>query len=129
LRALRFVTLVPVVLAVAAILRIGAPALDAKLSARPLAAEIKRMENRPIPLAVFKAPRETEYGLAFYQNQVIARYELGQVPSTEHIVVAPSGSQTEVAKRVVGRRVSYLGTLVAQNLDYYWVSADLPRRH
>ena len=37
LRVLRFVSLVPVVLAVAAVLRLGAPALDATLSARPLA--------------------------------------------------------------------------------------------
>ena len=37
LRLLRFVTLVPVVLAVAAVLRLGAPALDATLSARPIA--------------------------------------------------------------------------------------------
>jgi hypothetical protein len=67
--------------------------------------------------------RETEYGLAFYRNQVIDRYELGQVPAGEHLLVALEGSQTTIAKEVVGRRVSYLGSFAAQGLNYYWVSA------
>ena len=49
LRALRFVTLVPVVLAVGAALRLGAPSLDATLSARPLAQEISHVDNRSLP--------------------------------------------------------------------------------
>ena len=61
------------------------------------------------------------YGLAFYRDQVIWRYELGQIPAEEHLVVAPSGSQVEVAKRVAGRRVSYLGSYAPQGLDYFWV--------
>lgn len=123
LRALRFVTLVPVVLAIAAILRIGAPALDAKLSARPLEHEISQLENQSLPLAVFKIPRETEYGLEFYRDQTISRYEWGQIPSGEHLVVGPAGSQTQIAKHVPGRRVSYLGTYTPQHLDYFWVAA------
>jgi 4-amino-4-deoxy-L-arabinose transferase-like glycosyltransferase len=123
LRMLRFVTLVPVVLAVAAILRLGAPAVDSTLSARPLASEISHLENKRLPMAVARVSRETEYGLAFYRNQVIDRYELGQVPAGEHLLVAPEGSQTAIAKDVVGRRVSYLGSFAPQGLDYYWVSA------
>jgi 4-amino-4-deoxy-L-arabinose transferase-like glycosyltransferase len=121
LRALRFVTLVPVLLAVWALLG-GAPALDNTLSVRPLANEISRLENKSLPLAVARVSRETEYGLAFYRNQVIARYELGQVPDGEHLLVAPEGSQTAIAKEVAGRRVSYLGSFAPQGLDYYWVS-------
>jgi 4-amino-4-deoxy-L-arabinose transferase-like glycosyltransferase len=120
--ALRFVTLVPIVLAVAAVLRLGAPALDSTLSVRPLAGEIHQLESKPLPLAVFHVSRETEYGLAFYRNQIIARYEAGQVPDQEHLVVAPEGSQTAVAKEVTGRRVSYLGSFAPQGLDYYWVA-------
>ncbi|MGO9304638.1 MAG: ArnT family glycosyltransferase [Candidatus Korobacteraceae bacterium] len=121
--ALRFVTLVPLVLAVAAILRLGAPALDSTLSARPLASEISHVENKPLPLAISGVSRQTEYGLAFYRNQTIDRYELGQIPAGEHLVVAPEGSQTTIAKQVAGRRVSYLGSFAPQGLDYYWVSA------
>jgi 4-amino-4-deoxy-L-arabinose transferase-like glycosyltransferase len=122
LGVLRFVTLVPVVLAVAALLRLGSPALDSTLSARPLASEISRMETKPLPLAVFHVSRETEYGLAFYRNQDIARYERGEIPANEHLVVALEGSQTSVAKEVPGRRVSYLGSFAPQGLDYYWVA-------
>ncbi len=121
LRMLRLVTLVPVVLAVAAILRLGAPSLDATLSARPLAEQITKADNRRLPLAVLLTSRETEYGLQFYRNQTIARYELGQVPSGEHLVVAPEGLRRGVEKRAAGRRVTYLGSFAAQGLDYYWV--------
>ncbi|MGA8490355.1 MAG: glycosyltransferase family 39 protein [Terriglobales bacterium] len=123
LGALRFVTLVPVVLSVAAVLRLGSPALDSTLSVRPLANEISHLENKPLPLAVAGVSRETEFGLAFYRNQIIDRYESGQVPAAEHLVVAPEGSQTAIAKQVAGRRVSYLGSFAPQGLDYYWVSA------
>ncbi len=125
-KAARFVTLVPVVLAIAAVLRIGAPVLDRNLSARPLAQQIRRMENGVLPIAVFHASRQTEYGLHFYRDQIVSRYESGEVPPVEHVVVAPEGSQAEVAKIVIGRRVSYLGTYEPQQLDYYWVAA-LPR--
>ena len=77
-----------------------------------------------LPLAVSGVSRQTEYGLAFYRNQIIDRYELGQVPAGEHLVVAPEGSQTTIAKQVAGRRVSYLGSFAPQGLDYYWVSAE-----
>jgi 4-amino-4-deoxy-L-arabinose transferase-like glycosyltransferase len=122
LRMLRFVTLVPVVLAVGSVLRFGAPALDAHLSARPLANEITRTDNGTLPLAVFRVSRETEYGLHFYRNQAIARYESGEVPSGEHMLVAPQGTQAGIARRLPGRRVSFLGTSAEQKLDYYWVS-------
>ena len=118
---LRF-TLVPVALGVAAILRLGAPSLDATLSARPLANEIGRVEKTRLPLAVFRVSREVEFGLAFYRNQNIARYELGEIPATEHLLVAPEGTQVEIAKQVPERRVSYLGSFAPQGLDYYWVA-------
>ena len=67
LRMLRFVTLIPVVLTVGAVLRLGAVSLDQTLSARPLAREIAGMETRPLPLAVYHVSRELEYGLTFYR--------------------------------------------------------------
>jgi 4-amino-4-deoxy-L-arabinose transferase-like glycosyltransferase len=123
LRALYFVTLVPVVLTVAALIRIGAPVLDQTLSARPLAQQLASMETKTLPVAVLAVRRETEYGLAFYRNQVIRRYELQQVPEEEHLLVAPEGARTAIAQFVGSRRVSYLGTFAAQHLDFYWVAA------
>jgi 4-amino-4-deoxy-L-arabinose transferase-like glycosyltransferase len=122
LRMLRLVTLVPVLLAVWAVLRIGAPALDATISARPLAKEISRVEAQSLPLAVLRVSRETEFGLQFYRNQTIARYEWGQIPDGEHLVIAPEGFQARVTKKVAGRRVSYLGSFAPQHVEYYWVA-------
>jgi 4-amino-4-deoxy-L-arabinose transferase-like glycosyltransferase len=129
LGTLRFVTLVPVVLAVAAVLRLGSPALDSSLSARPLATEISHLESKPLPLAVSGVSREIEFGLAFYRNQIIDRYDQSEIPIAEHLVVAPEGSQTAIAKRVAGRRVSYLGSFAPQGLDYYWVAAEGQMSH
>ena len=125
-RGFRFVTLVPVVLAVAAVLRLGGPSLDSTLSARPLAIEFRRLETKPMPLSVFHVSREMEFGLAFYRNQTIDRYEAGQIPSGEHILLVPEGAQIEAAKKMVGRRVAYLGSFAPQGLDYYWVAAAAP---
>jgi len=124
LRLLRFVTLIPVVLSVAALLRIGAPMLNDSLSARPLMDDIARMEDvNALPqLAVLGVNRETEYGLAFYRNQVIARYEAGQIPSKTHILVARQSDRGLVEKVLKGHRVSYLGTFWPQKLDYFWVA-------
>ena len=123
LRMLRFVTLVPVVLVVAAVLKLGTTAIDQKLSARPLAIELASVETHKLPIAVFGASREVEYGLAFYRNQVIARYETGGVPAEEHLLVVPTTWMDNVAKETAGRHVSLLGHYAPQELDYYWVSA------
>lgn len=124
LRVLRFVTLVPVVLAVAAVLRLGAPALDATLSARPLSQEVSRVDNRSLPLAILQLSRETEYGLQFYRNQSIVRYELGQIPNGEHLLIAREGQREKLAKWTTSRRVTYLGSFAPQGLDYYWVAGN-----
>lgn len=123
LRMLRFVTLIPVVLSVAAVLKMGTASIDAKLSARPLAAELAGVETHQLPLVVCGASREVEYGLAFYRNQTIARYESGDVPSSEHLLVAPIAWMDNVAKQTAGRRVTFLGHYAPQNVDYYWVSS------
>ena len=127
LRMLRFVTLVPVVLTVAAILKIGGSTLDETLSARPLASDIFRVEAGLLPAAVFHVPRETEYGLAFYRNQVIHNYDRGEIPQTAHLVVAAERSHAQIALAVHGRRVSLLGSYPPQHLDYYWVAAAAER--
>jgi 4-amino-4-deoxy-L-arabinose transferase-like glycosyltransferase len=123
LRTLRFVTLIPIVLSVGAVLKLGSVALDQTLSARPLALEIAGIETHPLPLAVYHVRREVEYGLTFYRNQLTFNYDWGSVPSGEHLLVAPENSQVEIAKLVPGRRVSYLGHYAAQHVDYYWVAA------
>ena len=126
LRMLRFVTLIPVVLSVAAVLKLGATSIDQTLSARPLAVEIAGVETHQLPLAVYGVPREMEYGLTFYRNQTIERYEAGRVPAEEHLLVAPATWKVNVAKETAGRKVSFLGHYAPQDVDYYWVAAAAP---
>ena len=123
LRMLRFVTLIPVVLTVGAVLKLGSQPLDQMLSVRPLALQIAAVEVHPLPLAVYHLRRELEYGLTFYRNHLTFNYDWGSVPQEEHLLVAPENSQVEIAKRVAGRRVSYLGHYAPQGVDYYWVAA------
>jgi len=113
-------TLVPLVLAVAIALGRGAGPLDETLSARPVAAELARVDPHHLPVAVFLVPRETEFGLAFYRNQRIVRYELDQVPAGEHLVVAEAGFRQSIAQKS-GRRPVYLGGVRRQKLEYFYV--------
>lgn len=121
-RMLRFVTLIPVVLAVAAVLKLGTVAIDQRLSTRPLANELGSMETQKLAVAVCGASREVEYGLAFYRDQVVARYESGNVPTSEHLLVAPPAWKRNVDDLTAGRRVTFLGRYAPQNLNYYWVA-------
>ncbi len=123
LRMLRFLTLIPVVLTVGAVLKLGFQPLDQTLSARPLALEIAAIESHPLPLATYHVSRELEYGLTFYRNHLTFNYDWGRIPSEEHLLVAPENSQVEIAKLVAGRRVSYLGHYAPQHVDYFWVAA------
>jgi len=123
---LRLVVLAPVIVGLAFLLRIGAPAIDNTLSARPVAREIMQMEGRPVEVAVFNASRETEYGLAFYRNQPIPRYERGEVPAQDHLVVVPEAYADEFVKAVRPRRASRLGSFTPQRLEFYWVSTPPP---
>jgi 4-amino-4-deoxy-L-arabinose transferase-like glycosyltransferase len=127
LRMLRFVTLVPVVLVVGAVIRFGAVPIDQTLSARPLAAELAGVETHELPVAVCGVSRELEYGLAFYRNQAITRCEFGPLPAEEHLLVAPATWKTEVTKQTTGRHVSFLGHFAPQDVDYYWVAAAKQR--
>jgi 4-amino-4-deoxy-L-arabinose transferase-like glycosyltransferase len=122
-RMLRFVTLIPVVLAVAAVLKLGTVVLDQRLSTRPLANELASMETQKLPVAVCGASREVEYGLAFYRDQIVERYESGNIPSGEHLLVAAPAWKTNVDELTSGRRVTFLGRYAPQNLNYYWVAA------
>jgi 4-amino-4-deoxy-L-arabinose transferase-like glycosyltransferase len=127
-RMLRFITLIPVVLAVAAVLKLGTTAIDQKLSTRPLAFELASLETHKLPLAVCGVSREVEFGLEFYQDQIISRYETGNIPASEHLLVAAPDWKPNVTDWTRGRRVSLLGHYAQQNLDYYWIAAA-PARH
>ncbi len=62
-RVLRFVTLVPVVIAFSLLLRGTAPIIDVLQSARPVQSAIAALGEVPT-VAVYDVPRSVEYGLA-----------------------------------------------------------------
>jgi hypothetical protein len=121
LRLLRSVTMLAVVVGVAAILRLAAPVIDATQSARPIAESIQAFSHEPVPIAIYHINRMQEYGLEFYLNRPVQRYESGNVPADAHGLVAAQNAQSQVAQVVPGRRVSYLTSIPAQKLDLYWV--------
>jgi len=123
LRALRFVTLVPVVIAMAYLIRVDGPALDAKISARPLAREIQRIAPPSAPVAAFHVTRQIEYGLAFYLDHPIPNYDRGEQISGDHLIVAPPGSEQALAAEVHGRRVLHVGSYPQQKLELFWISS------
>jgi 4-amino-4-deoxy-L-arabinose transferase-like glycosyltransferase len=123
LRYLHFITLVPVVLAVSALLRIGGPVVNVNISQRPVAQQLPQAADSSLPVAVLGVTRDKEYGLAFYRNMPISRYERGEVPSQEHLLVVPENSQTDMARYVGDRSVAYLGHFSPQHIEFYRVAA------
>lgn len=123
LRALRTTTLVPVVLSVAAIIKLGSPTINAHLSARPVADEMKQLAPESLPIAVFDVKRDTAYGLAFYCNRIISSYDDGQQPEGEHLLVTPVGPNSKIALSIRDRHVELLGEYAPQGLELYRVGA------
>ena len=124
LRLLHFSTLIPVVLSVAALIRMGGVALDEENSTRPVAAALARAESGTsrLPIAVLQVPRQTEYGLAFYRNQIVASYDRGEIPEGPHLLVAKEGAQSDLVKVVGSRVVELIGSNPVQHLEYYRIS-------
>jgi 4-amino-4-deoxy-L-arabinose transferase-like glycosyltransferase len=123
LRVLRLVTLIPVVLGIAFVLKVASPAIDDTQSARPVAREIQKLDKNAVPIAGFGIRRELEYGLHFYLNQPVAMYDRAQIPAGTHLVVAPRGSEAAMAELIPGRRITLLGAFDPQNLEIYSVES------
>lgn len=121
LRLLRPATMIPIVVGVAALLRLAAPVIDATQSARPIAQSIQAFSHEAVPVALYHANRQQEYGLEFYLNRPVERYEGGQAPREGHVLVAAQNSQAQFGEFLPGRKVSYLTSIPAQKLELYWV--------
>ena len=122
-RVLRFITLVPVVIAFALVLRGTAPIVNLFQSARPVEAAIHQSVQGLIPaIGVYDVPPAVRYGLGFYGNRPIADYGQNEIPAFDHLVVAASGTQKELEYRLPGRSVTRVGGYAPQHLDFYVVS-------
>jgi 4-amino-4-deoxy-L-arabinose transferase-like glycosyltransferase len=122
LRVLHFATLVPMVLAIGFLLRPAASVIDQALSARAVAARMSELNVPQAPLSVFNVKRDVEYGLNFYRNQPVGRYERDGVPAGEHVVIAKMGSEGAVQALAGPRQVTDLGGFPPQHLEFFLVS-------
>jgi 4-amino-4-deoxy-L-arabinose transferase-like glycosyltransferase len=119
LSMLRPATMIAIVIGVAALLKLAAPAIDATQSSRPVALVIQGFSQEPVPVALFRTNRQLEYGLEFYLNRPALRYENGQMPRDGHVLVAPQNSAP--VHELSGRKVTFLTSIPTQKLELYWV--------
>jgi len=132
-RMLLWTTIIPVAFGVFFLLHYAGRILGQAYSSRQVAAYIERIERdnlqgRLRPVAVFDARRDVEYGLGFYLDEPIDRYERGEVPVGEHILVTREGGHQAIA-RLLGpnREVISFGSPFAgsnpQHLEVLWISS------
>jgi len=134
-RMLRFVTLLPLILAVGFLLRGFTPALDATQSSRRIAILLQQIEQPgSLPLATFSLSRNTAFGLAFYLDRRVAPYEGLEIspavyelppaiPPSAHILVTREGSLPALRMLLAGRSVRFLGSYRPQSIEIYEISA------
>jgi 4-amino-4-deoxy-L-arabinose transferase-like glycosyltransferase len=131
---LRFVTLLPLILAIGFVLRGLAPAVDATGSARPIAQLLQQIDQPgPLPLATFSLGRNTAFGLAFYLNRPVAPYEgleispaiyelPAAIPASAHILVTRDGALPSLGLLLPGRSIRFLGSYGPQRIEIFEVS-------
>lgn len=120
-RVVRFVTLVPVVIGLAFLLKVSAPRLDSAQSARPVEEEIRKLGRVGAPIAGLHLRRETEYGLAYYLNRPVAIYDRDEWPESDHLLVTDNTRSDGKMILAPGVRKYWIGSYAPQHLDFYWV--------
>ena len=133
-RMLLWTTIIPVAFGVFFLLHYAGRILGEAYSSRQVAAYIEKVERdnlqgRLRPVAVFDARRDVEYGLGFYLDLPIERYERGEVPVGEHILVTREGEHDAIV-RLLGPNRQFIsfgspfpGTMNPQRLEVLWISS------
>ena len=122
LRVLRTATLFPVLVAVGYLLKPAAHVVDEANSARAVQARLEAAGAPQEPIAVFNVKREVEYGLNFYRNQPVTRYERDGIPVGEHLLAAKEGSAEAIEALLAPRKAVEIGRLPQQRLTLFLVS-------
>jgi 4-amino-4-deoxy-L-arabinose transferase-like glycosyltransferase len=123
LRLLRIATIAPVVLALAFVLRFAGESIDLKESQRPVSKTINSFPPRLTEIAVYNVPRQVEFGLNYYEDRAIPRYERGEIPAAAHVVVTPKNSRDSLQLMLPGRTVYAIGQFAPQRLEFYLVGS------
>jgi 4-amino-4-deoxy-L-arabinose transferase-like glycosyltransferase len=115
------VTLIPIVLGIAFIIRVASPAIDTTQSARPVAQEIRSFgypENSPVLL--FHVRREIEYGLPFYRHAAAVAYEGGPLRVNPAMIITSAASIPVLAGKLPrGTVLTHMGSFPRQRLEFY----------
>ncbi|HEY6249508.1 MAG TPA: glycosyltransferase family 39 protein [Candidatus Angelobacter sp.] len=123
LRMLHFATLIPVIVSMAFLLRPAAPVIDEVASARTVHERLLELGTPDeVPIAVFNVKRDVEYGLNFYRNQPIGRYERNEIPADAHVAIVREGNGPALQAAVGQRHTSLLGNFPPQHLQFFLVS-------
>jgi hypothetical protein len=132
LQVLHFITLVPVVLTLAFLLRFvpqnGNPVhgsvIDITQSARSVDLELRQLGVESGPIAIFNVPhqRELEYGLNFYRNRAIILYGRDAIPDEAHVLIAREGDADAVQSIVGQRKITSIGDFLPQRLQFLRIS-------
>jgi 4-amino-4-deoxy-L-arabinose transferase-like glycosyltransferase len=134
-RMLLWTTIVPVAFGIFFLLHYCGRILGEAYSSRQVAAYVEKVERDDLgrqvqPVAVFDVRRDVEYGLGFYLDETIKRYERDEIPVSEHMLVAREGEHEEVARllgpnrRVVSYGSPFGGQTNPQHLEVLWVSSS-----
>jgi len=134
-RMLLWTTIVPVAFGVFFLLHYAGRILGEAYSSRQVAAYVEQIERdnlqtRIRPVAVLDTRRDVEYGLGFYLDQRIERYERGEIPPVEHILVARAGEHDTIEKLIgPNRRLISFGSpfpdkASPQHLEVLWISSS-----
>lgn len=98
--------------------------LDASYSSRLLSNIINGVVPPDYTVAVFRAHRDLEYGIAFYRNRKVQNYEIDGVPQQEHLVIVRKAFAADLASKLQGRKYEELFLYPAQNVVVYKVAAE-----
>ena len=134
-RMLLWTTIVPVAFGVFFLLHYAGRILGEAYSSRQVANYVEKIERdslqgRDRPVAVYETRRDVEYGLGFYLDERIERYERGEIPIVEHLLVARQGEH-EALVRLLGPSRKFIsfgspfpGAMNPQHLEVLWVSSS-----
>ena len=128
IRVAHVVTLIPVLLSVAFVVKVSAPMLDATQSARQVAEMVRKTRPAGMPVVVYRVPRQTEYGLPFYGIPVTVAGDLSTGPDLSdgnYFLIAREGSFTAIGS---GAIFGAAGTFPAQRLVFYFVAPATHRQ-
>jgi hypothetical protein len=117
------ITLVPVIAVMVFLLGFHGPELDLNYSARPLAREIAQQAPGEKIVAVQSIKRDMAYGLAFYRNERLVRYDQDGVPDGEHLLVLRANDTDSLNQWLAGRLYEPLFLYESQGLEVYKVFA------